>query len=123
MQSAFKIHNGLAPKQGPKALRLELDFSTSAVVEVDLFKEQEQEQIDFFQSVWADCSLFPSRIDIEIQGLPQTLKIPTLSQGMHPILCGGVFRARFTAVGGVTPIMPTFILLNVPQPYYTYLPG
>lgn len=122
MLSAFNVHNALAPKKGPKAIRLDLDFSAVTSIEVDLTKEQDAEMIEFIQAMWIDNYVGARRIDIVIQGVPMPLKVPALSSGMFPIIHPGHFRATFS----VSAIMATpvaVIFLNVPMAAFIYLPG
>lgn len=125
MLSGFQVHNQLAPKQLPRALRWLADFSAQTTQEFDLSKEQDQDQLDFVQSVWIDNTLSTRRLDIVVQGIPQQLKVPALSIACLPIIHPGYFKATFSVSAVMAPPIPPVpvIFLNVPMAYLVYLPG
>jgi hypothetical protein len=122
MLSAFQVHNGLAPKQLPRAMRYLIDLSTAVSVELDLATEQGESQLEFVQSLWVDNSNSPRRLDIAVQGVPQTIKIPIGAIACLPIICPGVPRFTFS-VSVVTPLPIPILFLNVPMAHIVYLPG
>jgi hypothetical protein len=122
MLSGFSVHNGLAPKELPKAIRLLVDLSAAISADFDLAKEQDEQQISFVQSVWVDNSASPRRLDIVIQGLPQTIKIPIGAIACLPIIHPGHLRGTFS-ISAVTPLAIPVIFLNVPMAAIVYLPG
>lgn len=121
INSAFPISNQLGPEQGPKALRINVDLTLVNIFDFDLVKEEEADQLDFVQSIYVDNSLNFLPLTIDIQGIPQTLKIPALAQGVFPVFHSGAFRCRFSAAATMGfPI--GIIFLNVPMAYSMWLP-
>ena len=121
--SGFPVYNGLAPKGGPKALRVDLDFSAVTTKEIDLVDEQDSDMINFIQSVWIDNSQSPRRLDIVFGGVPMPLRIGAGVMGMFPVIIPGHFRATFTVSAVFPAVLVPVILLNVPQPYFSMVPG
>jgi len=121
--SGFPIYNGLAPKGGPKALRIDLDFSAATSIDIDLVDEQDSDMINFIQSAWIDNSQSARRLDIIFGGVPMPLRIPAGAMGMFPVIIPGHFRATFSVSAVVAAIKIPVILLNVPQPYCVHVPG
>lgn len=121
--SAFNVFNGLAPINGPKALRIELDFSAITLQDFDLVKEQDADIINFIQSVWVDNSQSPRRLDIDVQGVPFRLSVPIGAMGMFPIIQPGHFRCKFTVSAVFPAIKIPLIFLNVPCASFVFVPG
>lgn len=119
----FPVYNGLAPEGGPKALRLELDFSAAIFFDFDLVSEQDADAINFIQSAWIDNSQSARRLDIEVNGVPFRLSIPAGAMGMFPIIHPGHFRCRFSVSAVVAAIKIPVIFLNVPSAHIIWLPG
>ena len=117
--AAAPISNGLAPKSLPKALRY--DALLVQNVDFDLTQEQDGNDIEFVQAIWVDNRLNAGRLQIDVNGVPFTVIVPATAMGMFPILAGGHFRCRLTALGVVTGSIP-LVFLNVPQPYFVYQP-
>lgn len=121
--AGFSVFNGLAPTNGPKAARTDLDFSAIISQDFDLVIEQDTDDISFVQSAWVDNSQSPRRLDIDIQGVPFRVSIPIGAMGCFPIIHPGHFRCKFSVSAVFPTIKPSVIFLNVPMPYFVYLPG
>jgi len=113
MLSGFQVHNGLAPKELPRAIRYQIDLSAATSIDFDLTTEQDEQQIAFVQSLWVDNSNSPRRLDIDIQGIPQVIKVPIGAMGCFPIIHPGHFKCKFS-ISAVTPLAIPVIFLNVP---------
>lgn len=119
--SAFSIFNGLAPLQGPKALRFDIDLSAATSLEFDLAKEQDANQLKFVQAIFVDNSATASQLTIEVNGIPFTLKIPPSAMGVFPFIHSGHCRCKFSRAA-VAPNLTPVIFLNVPMAYMIWTP-
>lgn len=115
---AYTIYNGLAPKQGPLAVPVDLDFETGTDEHlIDLFQETTLGTLDYVQSVWVDNNdnEFPLQIDVNISN--QRLIVPAQFQGVFPILCSpGSALVVSTTPPTEGVLRVRMLLLNVPMP-------
>ena len=119
--SGISISNGLAPKGLPRAIRYDASLTINVPFDFDLTQEQDTNDFEFLQAIWVDNRNNAGRLQIDLVGVPHTVIVPATAMGVFPAYVGGHIRMRLTALGAVTGLIP-LIFLNVPQPYFVYVP-
>lgn len=111
-KTGFPVNNGLLPTSGvPRALPVDLNFSGSAVLALNLFAELAGNQIDYIQSIYVDNRSNAEALTITETAIGQTISCPANSQGIFPLFMVGVnLVAAKTTIGGTAKI----ILVSVP---------
>lgn len=113
----FAVYNGFNPKEKPKALAVNLDFTAAAVIPIDLTIAEQEGRFRFVQAVYIDNSLNPSPLSLTVGLTQQTVTMPPYSQGYLPILCPNpaklVASLPIVAAGNVATIIQ---FLNFPVP-------
>ena len=121
MRRAFPSFNGYAPKEGPKALPVDFDFSSVGSAELNLLLENTEGQIQYVQSMWVDNSDNPGALTIRFGGTNQRVVIPANAQGNWPVITIDQVRATISS-----PINAAargqIIFLNVPMPMMQFGP-
>lgn len=121
----FPIFAQLIPREGPKAVPFNLDFTVTQSYVVDLQNQQSRSIISLVQAIFVDNSANTSPLSIMADVVGQTLIFPPQSQGYLPILVPNPPKLTFTSPGGSDNVK--IILLNVPMPAaiwpaVTYIP-
>ncbi len=118
MLTAFKVANGLAPRNGPLAMMVPLIFSAAngGIITFDLYKEQSQDEIEFIQSIWVENHANPNPIEIQVLGTNQILKVPANTQGIYPLIAPS--PVSLICRTATYPLTMKLLLMNMPQPYY-----
>lgn len=113
----FPVYNGFWPKEKPKALAVNLDFTQAAVIPIDLTIAEQEGRFRFVQAVYIDNSANPSPLSLTVSMTQQTVTMPAASQGYLPLLCPNPAKliASLATVGvGNTSTIIQF--LNFPVP-------
>jgi len=112
---------GLAPREdtGPKAMPIDLDFSSILEHELNLWQENSQHVLPFVQSVWVDNYSNPDPlIIVGRDGINHRVMIPAFSQATRPLFL--MEQAQLVVTARQTFEAPVrLILLNVPVPIFT----
>jgi hypothetical protein len=108
---AYGVYCGLAPKKGPRSIRISVDFSVFNPYVFDLTIAQETDQIEWVQAIYCDNSANPSPVSLSFGSTNQTLTWPGYSQGYLECLCPN--SPHVIAKTSGTPIVH-FHFLNFP---------
>lgn len=120
-RTAFPVFNGFAPKQGPRGLPIDFDFSSVASVDVNMLLENTEGEIQYIQSIWADNSDNPGALTIRFGATNQRLIIPANAQGLWPVITIDQLRATISSPVNVNA-RGQIIFLNVPMPMMQFGP-
>lgn len=121
IKQAFPVFNGYAPKQGPKALPVTLDFSEKAEQAFDLVLENTEGVIDYIQSIYVDNSDNPNTVEFIFGVTNQRLVVPAGAQGNWPVIAPSQTRI-FTRSTVDPKARVNVLLMNVPMPYTQWGP-
>lgn len=121
MRTAFPVFNGYAPKEGPKALPVDFDFTTLGTFAFDLMLENSEGVIQFVQSVYVDNSDNPGALTMRFAQTGQRLVIPANSQGQYPVICPDQTQVTMSSPVNASAV-GRIILMNVPMPYTQWGP-
>jgi len=111
--SVLGVFNAMVPKEGPKCIPLQVNFSQGNSQRVDLTTQQQQGKISFFQSIFVDNSQNSVAIQIENPTAQCTLIVPPSSQGILPLFLG---NPPYLNVTTSTDLIIPIFLFNVPLP-------
>lgn len=103
--------DNLWPKEGPRAIPLQFDFTVQASYAVDLQIQQASQKFSFIQTVFVDNSNNTSALSLQFDILNQTINVPARMQGYFPVLVVNPPRMVATSAGGTKA---TVFLLNFP---------
>jgi hypothetical protein len=106
--AAYRVFNGLAPRRGPRSIGLNLDFSVSNPLPLDLVVAQDMERIEWVQTIYIDNSNNSSAMTTQSINSNQKIICPPFAQGYFPILVPGDPKFIFSTAG--TPIVPVAFL-------------
>lgn len=113
IKRAFKTGIMLQPKAYPVAVPVELDFSSVGTVEIDLWTQQTDNQLDFVQSIYVSNYDNADVLTITFPG-GQVIHVPAGAEGYYPASAEfGKFTAKFETQADDGLIIP-IVLLNVP---------
>lgn len=121
MRTAFPVFNGYAPKEGPKALPVDFDFTTLGTFAFDLMLENSEGVIQFVQSVYVDNSDNPGALTMRFAQTGQRLVIPANSQGQYPVICPDQTQVVMSCPVSALA-KGRAIFMNVPMPYTQWGP-
>lgn len=101
------------PCEGPKGLKIILDFSGTATnYLVDMLTIQQQNRLSLVQTLYIDLSGASHDLTVVIQGSGQVIVAKAGTQGYYAVLCPNPPVFNFTV--GSTGDIDTVYLLNVP---------
>lgn len=109
----IQLINGQVPGEGPRAVPVLLDLTTTTQGEVDFTLAAAQARLTAVQCVWVDNSENPSELIIAAQASGQRIRVPRFSQGTFPVL--GAIPPKFAVSSGGGVAIQT-VWLNVPVP-------
>lgn len=119
--TAYSVFNGMAPKEGPKALTFDFDLRTVGTLTDDLLLENTNGVIQFVQTAYVDNSTNPNPLTIYFPITRQKLVVPATAQGNWPVFSPD--QTQFTVSTTPDPgAIGTIIFLNVPMPLTTWGP-
>jgi len=98
--NAQQTYNLRQSGRGPLAVPLNIDFSIQTVFDVDLSTIQQNNTIDFVQTLYIDNSGGTAPIIIYCPASQQTVNCPPLSQGYFPFLCPQPVKFLVSSSGG-----------------------
>jgi hypothetical protein len=107
------LSNQEVPQEGPKAIPLLLDFTSSGEYDVDLTTQQQQGRISMIQSIYIDLSGATNDMSVTMPISGQKVTAKAGSQGYYSILCPNPPRLIFTSSTSGGTLVPVF-LMNVP---------
>ena len=105
------IYNGPIPREGPKAIPINLSFAAANTYQIDFTSLQQRGLITQLQAVWIDNSNNNQPVTLTNLSSQQAVKVPAGFQGTVPIFAPNPpqFSAQSTGNGTVQ-----FLFLNVP---------
>ena len=130
----FNIANSAVPQEGPKAVRIPLDFTVNQSLMADLTmltQGQPNPQMSYVQTLFVDNSASASAMYIQSSSLSQTVIIPSYSQAYIPFLQPNNPKIIFTNAGAVVcqafalnfPVSPAVWAINNPFGNATFVGG
>jgi hypothetical protein len=84
--NAYQIANVVIPRGGPKAVPLNMDFSSATEQDVDLSQLVEQARIEYVQTVFIDNADNAAAVTLKTTLTNQRIICPAHSQGYFSIL-------------------------------------
>lgn len=108
------VQNQQMPKEGPKAIPINVDFTQGQAITIDLSQSMIQSKISLVQSLYVDNSLNSVAVSFQVTGTNQIVTCPPNSQGFFPILAGIPTKILATSTS-TTALVPCFVL-NMPMP-------
>lgn len=114
----LRVFLGLAPKELPKAVLIELPLDAGIPYKFDLADFGEQNEFTTCQAVYIDNADNGGIFTLTPGGGMPPVKCPSNSCGMFPI--AALSKLDFEASHAITVARMRFWLLNVPQPYFVY---
>lgn len=109
--SGIGIGNVQLPKEGPKAVPFQADFSIAAQYAIDLQYLFAQTLMSMVQVVWVDNSANAAEVSLFVSATQQTINVPANFQGYFPIL--SPTQGQMLVTGSVGHVV--LILINVPM--------
>jgi len=110
----FPIFNALIPKEGPKVVPFNFDFTVNASYDIDLQNQQTRGFITMVQTIWIDNSLNDQPLTIVFSVVGQKVKAPPRWQGYFPVMVINPPRFTVSSVGSTGSAQ--IGLMNVPFP-------
>lgn len=109
--------NQVIPDEGPKAIPLVLDFSSSAgdPIEIDAQYLQSLGRFSMLQTIFVDMSDAANNLTIKVNGSGQKIVAKVGTQGYYSVLAPNPFKLVFETSPGGTDNLPLY-LINVPIP-------
>lgn len=116
-KGSTRIYYGEYPTDEPKALKVEVDLTSSASYLVDLTAELENGALGVIQTVFADNSANAAVLTIACES-GQNIIVPKSSQGYFPIIAGN--PPRFVVSLAAAGQKVTLMFINIPMPVGTW---
>jgi hypothetical protein len=101
------------PKEGPRVIPAQLDFSANDTVGLDLSNQQQRGFFSMLQTIFVDMGAAAAPLTITVNGTGQTIICKQNTQGYYNILQPNPIKLTFTSVAGSVPKVPVF-LCNMP---------
>jgi hypothetical protein len=114
------VANALVPKEGPKAVSLQIDLTTQTGVIVDFTLAYMQQKLSAVQSAFVDNSGNQFPVTLTVDNPYQNIVCPALAQGSFPLVAA--IRPKITVASEGAVVVPV-IFLNVPIPAAVWLIG
>lgn len=130
MRGSYETNTMRVPGQATRWLPVNLDFTASALVAIDLTPEMSNGIIDLPQSMFIDNSQNAGALNVSFPGIidqsslvnrPYTIIVQAFFQGWFPIP-GSQGPLQFVVTGGNGLVIPVHIT-NVPMPYFASGPN
>lgn len=86
LAGTFGANNAIIPRNGPKVVRADLDFSNVAEILIDGQQIVSQGQIEFLQGMFVDNATNAVPITFVMSATNQRIVVPANSQGYYSIL-------------------------------------
>jgi hypothetical protein len=115
---SFGTSNGNIPKEGPRVIPVNLDFSAQATYNVDLTTAEANGLIKTVQSIFFDNSQNAATLTIICNGSGQHIVLPANSQGTLPILQKAPSQFTISCAGGA---LAQILFTNMKLPAEIYL--
>lgn len=118
--NSLRVFLGLAPKELPKIVPVQLVIAAAETKTFDLLDKGENQEFTTCQAVYVDNRLNGAPFELRCGGTAFPVVCPSFSVGMFPIAALEKldFAGRFTNAGTAGTV--DLWLLNVPQPYFVY---
>lgn len=106
--------NQVVPSEGPRAIPVQLDFTNTGELDIDISQLQQKAFISMVQTIFVDMNGIPNALNIAVNGMGQNIVCKPNTQGYYTILAPNPVKLAFTTVQG-SPII-TVVLCNSPIP-------
>lgn len=110
--SFIGVNNALVPCEGPRAIRVPLDFTQAQAFDVDLSNLQARGFVSMIQSVFIDNSTNASTLTLTINGSGQSITVKANTQTYVQVLCPNPPKFTASSTGNVNSVVIDF--LNFP---------
>ncbi len=107
------LMNQTAPKEGPNAVPVPLDFSTEASHTLDYSSQQQNGSFSMLQAVFIDNAFGGAALTILVESTGQRIVCPALSQGFFTVLSANPVKLTFS-VPAVHGSAVKVFMLNFP---------
>lgn len=111
------VFNALIPKDGPKALPVNYNFTVQSSYYLDLQNYMARDYIGFIQSIFVDNSLNTAPVSITFAISNQKIQVGAYQQGYFPVLVPNPLRVTVSSQGGTSCQIQ---YLNVPVPSHSW---
>jgi hypothetical protein len=115
-----QVYNAVIPKEGPKSVAFNLDFTASAAYVLDFTLAYQQTVMTVVQSCWIDNSGNADILTISVDNTGQIIQVPPNAQGTFPIIAA--IRPKISVKSAGNVVVPT-MWLNVPIPLAVWYPA
>jgi len=109
---ASNVFNGFAPVTSPKALPVNLDFTVSQTIDIDMSALHADGGFEFVQGIYCDNSQNASSITFSSTRLQFSITFPAYSQGFQTFMCENAPKIKVTSANTTQVI--TAHILNFP---------
>jgi hypothetical protein len=106
------IKNQIIPGEGPRGIPVQLDFTNTGELDIDISQLQQRGFMSMVQTVFVDMSNSPNPLTILVNGIGQRIVCKPNTQGYYTVLVPNPVRLQITCIQG-SPIIP-IVLCNVP---------
>lgn len=110
------IFNSVMPPEGPKAVPVNLDFTSAGTLLVDFTLPMLQKRISAIQTLSVRNWLNSASISFTVQGIPEPFDIPAYTDVVMPVPAANLTKFIFTTTSSL--IIPV-TFFNVPLPSVT----
>lgn len=115
--AGYAIFNGLWPlhgdaEHGPATVRVPLDFTNVAQIEVNLTEDEFLSQLKYVQMIYIDNADNANPLTLTLQISQQRIKVKGNTQGYYPVLAPNQTHFIFATTQGAV-IVPVYFI-NVP---------
>ena len=111
----ISVYNSIMPKEGPKAIPVTLDFSTTGTLLVDFTLPMNQKRLSAIQTLSVRNWLNAQSISVVAQGFPEPFDIAPGCDVFMPIPAQNLAKFLFTTTGNL--IIPV-TFWNIPLPAF-----
>lgn len=127
--TSFPVANNLTPiktdggNYDPRALTHVFNFAAGGVTSpstFELFKQSEDDRLQFVQAVYIDNSLNASTFTLTLLGTQQNITAQPFTQGVYPAFAMTPLAVTATTAGNVAV---SCLFLNMPVPYVVWGPS
>src|ERR1700733_3178209 len=120
LANAIAIGNAVNPKEGPKAVPYNLDFSVQTAYSINILYLYQQNIISVIQVLYVDNSANADSVQVLVSQTSQRIIVPAGDQGYFPVLCPTNGVITVSSGGGV---QVPLCLINVPMQCLTWQPS
>lgn len=116
--SAVQVYNQFIPDEGPKSIKVNLDFTNTDSFDLDLTNTEQQSIISQIQTLYVDNydNIVPLTITVDVSG--QRIVVNPNTQGYFACLAPVPTVLHFASLGGGKA---SVLLVNVPMPIASWV--